>query len=713
MDLSITIGGVSLTGGLSTVFSDGTDTLKESVTFLSATRSPTDPDADWETYYVVILGVREKSVGNWDVFLYPIYGSTADPGKNPYYTRLTITAEFSSDAGATSVDIDLAGSASIIGHGQGIPPTVVLWDDDAEEVISSVEGHTLAFTENLRIKQNPNDTGFGQDGEFVIRYDHAINVEGRSIFYPAGSWPFQFVHPDGTFRRGDLRDLGQIFGYTMEERGPYVEFDDRDATNYPIAHLAFNGRDILDADEWDNNWENIGYSERADSGIGPLCGNLVSRGASELRDFGYAWLVKSLAARVLTQFPDPTNPHSRNEFTYNYGSDAMRGKGRTVWVMVVLFRALTLLTTVRNTAGSIEVDALKDELAVRVTKVLNIHKQDYANNDYLQFKGGGRFIRYWELGHYWQGLLMYQEAVQELLGLFDTEVHSMMVQFAKDVHEETLLWVNNGPHPRDAAVTYTGGFNGWNLEFEKDLVVPSSSTPTEGIGPTMVAVYEWAKVNGIDNGAKQDAIIAQYSGTDYKWHYAGAAAPILFAAVSLAGVGTLALAAPIFNHNNAVALAGSGGLVAAPTIAGGTLIRLGTPIPWTAVSVGTPILLGPGVSDLGDKQFEIVRGDDYKQPFTVTLDQSRTLNGSESWKFSVRRTKNDSDPVLIALSSPAANGIEIDGSFQPTVVFTPADFALIKKGSDLDYVYDLEMTKAGKFETYSVDILTIIGDVTR
>ncbi len=121
---------------------------------------------------------------------------------------------------------------------------------------------------------------------------------------------------------------------------------------------------------------------------------------------------------------------------------------------------------------------------------------------------------------------------------------------------------------------------------------------------------------------------------------------------------------------------------------------------------------------MGAKAFTVNRGDDFEQPFTITLDQSRSLDGTESWAFSVRDGKTGTT-VLMALTSPVTSGIRIEASghgtrpFQPTLIFTPAAFNLITAGDDATYDYDLEMTKDGKFETYAIDTLTIVGDVTR
>lgn len=106
-----------------------------------------------------------------------------------------------------------------------------------------------------------------------------------------------------------------------------------------------------------------------------------------------------------------------------------------------------------------------------------------------------------------------------------------------------------------------------------------------------------------------------------------------------------------------------------------------------------------------------VRGDDLKIPVTVSLDQSRTLDGTETWKWVLR--ERVTTPVLLTKTSPA--GITIDGTtFQPTIVLAAADFlvsAFPDSVADQKYVHELEMTKGGNIETVTRGTLTIITDV--
>ena len=115
-----------------------------------------------------------------------------------------------------------------------------------------------------------------------------------------------------------------------------------------------------------------------------------------------------------------------------------------------------------------------------------------------------------------------------------------------------------------------------------------------------------------------------------------------------------------------------------------------------------------------DQDFTVVRGDDIQQPFTVTLDQSRVLDGTESWIFQIRRHKTDASK-LVELTSPTE--VTIDGStFQPTVVFLASTLTIaLFPASDVDvkYWYDLQMTKSAKVETVAEGRLTIITDVSR
>ena len=115
-----------------------------------------------------------------------------------------------------------------------------------------------------------------------------------------------------------------------------------------------------------------------------------------------------------------------------------------------------------------------------------------------------------------------------------------------------------------------------------------------------------------------------------------------------------------------------------------------------------------------EADFEIIRGDDVQQPFTVTLDQSRVLDGTETWRLFMRSLRTDSVTVL-ELVSP--NQITIDATtYQPTAVFTPTDtptsaFPVSKKNRKYDY--DLEMTKDTLVETTNYGKVTVRGDTSR
>jgi hypothetical protein len=115
-----------------------------------------------------------------------------------------------------------------------------------------------------------------------------------------------------------------------------------------------------------------------------------------------------------------------------------------------------------------------------------------------------------------------------------------------------------------------------------------------------------------------------------------------------------------------------------------------------------------------DQDFTVVRGDDIQQPFTVTLDQGRALDGTESWRFQMRALKSDAS-TLVSLTNPVQ--ITINGStYQPTVVFTSTTLSIANfPASDKDrkYWYDLEMLKDSKTETVAEGRVTVITDVSR
>ncbi len=112
-----------------------------------------------------------------------------------------------------------------------------------------------------------------------------------------------------------------------------------------------------------------------------------------------------------------------------------------------------------------------------------------------------------------------------------------------------------------------------------------------------------------------------------------------------------------------------------------------------------------------DQDIAHVRGDDLQVPVTVTLDQSRTLDGSESWLWAMRI--NETKPVLLTKTDPTA--ITIDGgTFQPTILLTPADFPTTTfppSATPIAYVHELSMTKSGKVETILRGALTLTSDI--
>ena len=107
-----------------------------------------------------------------------------------------------------------------------------------------------------------------------------------------------------------------------------------------------------------------------------------------------------------------------------------------------------------------------------------------------------------------------------------------------------------------------------------------------------------------------------------------------------------------------------------------------------------------------------IRGDDLQIPVTVTLDQSRVLDGTETWKWELKREVGA--PVGISKSSPSS-GITVDGSsFQPTIVLTGTDFPTSNFPSSIVnqvYIHELQMTKSSKIETILRGKFTLKSDV--
>lgn len=110
---------------------------------------------------------------------------------------------------------------------------------------------------------------------------------------------------------------------------------------------------------------------------------------------------------------------------------------------------------------------------------------------------------------------------------------------------------------------------------------------------------------------------------------------------------------------------------------------------------------------------KVMRGDRTLIPVTKRFDDGRSLDGSETWTFAVRRYKTDAT-ALLTLQSPV--DIEIDSlSYQPTIIigagtldttnFPPSE-------EPISYWFDLVMTKDGSPETKQGRFI-VVTDVER
>lgn len=133
----------------------------------------------------------------------------------------------------------------------------------------------------------------------------------------------------------------------------------------------------------------------------------------------------------------------------------------------------------------------------------------------------------------------------------------------------------------------------------------------------------------------------------------------------------------------------------------------------TGESVLTALTGGPKL--LKNRNFEIQRGTDVKQPFTVTLDQGRTLDGNETWEWQCKKNKTDTSALITKTSG--AGTITVDGStFQPTAVFVPADTPrnnFPASEEPTQYWHGLEMIKDTKLEAQLEGKMGVNTDVAQ
>lgn len=106
-----------------------------------------------------------------------------------------------------------------------------------------------------------------------------------------------------------------------------------------------------------------------------------------------------------------------------------------------------------------------------------------------------------------------------------------------------------------------------------------------------------------------------------------------------------------------------------------------------------------------------LRGDDLAIPVTVSLDQSRSLDGGETWKWVLRKTVEGAALVTKVSSAQITHA---GPSFQPIVVLLAADFLAANFPNSIDpqhYIHELEMTKDGLVETVLRGRFTVLSDV--
>jgi len=140
-----------------------------------------------------------------------------------------------------------------------------------------------------------------------------------------------------------------------------------------------------------------------------------------------------------------------------------------------------------------------------------------------------------------------------------------------------------------------------------------------------------------------------------------------------------------------------------------------------------PDLIGTGVSLIellagedeegnmyANQRFVIVRGDNLSIRFRTTLDQGRTLNGTEGWTFAAKRRKTDVAPGLLLTKTFGSVEIADQTTFDPVVHIAPDDMPksiFLPSSRDRDWFFDLQMTKDGLVETVASGIMVVVTDV--
>lgn len=123
--------------------------------------------------------------------------------------------------------------------------------------------------------------------------------------------------------------------------------------------------------------------------------------------------------------------------------------------------------------------------------------------------------------------------------------------------------------------------------------------------------------------------------------------------------------------------------------------------------------------------FSVMRGEPFKKGIVVTLDQSRTLDGSEDWEFTARVDATTSPVIELSKSAGTIEVTTVEGQANmPQLFFKESSFSGVTiAADDLVLNYDLQMTKDGNKETviprretdgtYTKGKLTVVMDMTQ
>lgn len=553
---------VNLLEGSTVIYSDGTGFADPTLILLESVNFFTD--------YTIRLGtrIRASRPSEYEFFAEVCYGHISN--NNGVIQRRKIEMDVMHNGGTVKIQLDNPGSSTdTCLSGQAIPTTVLRWNYVTENIVEHQNYVSTAWKQNNFIKDYIRGSGQADGPGMTFRADIILDNLTRSEMYRLSGMGGAWSETDG--RRVWCED--DWFSYTH----PFL---DNRYTGGPKWTGWINGNDTARASHgYDHDC--FGPPSHMTFGWGSLCEAVIQGGEEYQTDFGYVWLVMQRAATWLANTPDPTGRYS-GSYAVQFPKTG-RAAGRQVQMGALLWWALGKIVPYATGTRAQEIHGLRLLVATRLSQVLQQQYDAWQSNgpgglwamgarlntiDLRQLRGigatgitatyrdpqnrGGVFyqvaaIAWWEAGHWFNGLQIYQEArLAEGIGE-DAAIHALQKKIAEEIYSGFKDW--SAGHPWASAWTHMGstrynadprdtlyyqryyGSPRWAIPYVEihlgtHPTFGSLNTINEGHSKFCIPAIQWLKNKGYKVGdTKTEQILSDYDDIGHWWQLGAGVSP--------------------------------------------------------------------------------------------------------------------------------------------------------------------------------------------